>query len=121
MGNNRRAAVIRLAVLDAGVPGGWLLGRNSSAADVASPSHQTAGDQGAVCVIAKFGPRWSRSMVPPRTTRGLGSGTIIESRGDSGTDEHVVKGAKSLQGERFDGTKLPAQVAGCDRFDVKHH
>jgi S1-C subfamily serine protease len=56
-------------------------------------------------------------MLSPRTARGLGSGTIIESCGYSGTDDHEVMSAKTLQIELFDGTKLPVQVAGCDPLE----
>jgi S1-C subfamily serine protease len=57
-------------------------------------------------------------MVPTQNgLGGLGSGTIIDSRGYIVTNDHVVTGAKSLQVELFDGTKLPAQLTGLDPLD----
>ena len=57
-------------------------------------------------------------MSARRTARGgLGSGTIIDSRGYIVTNDHVVTGAKSLQVELFDGTRLPAQLTGLDPLD----
>src|SRR2546421_10778473 len=57
-------------------------------------------------------------MSARRTAQGgLGSGTIIDNRGYIVTNDHVVTGAKSLQVELFDGTKLPAQLTGLDPLD----
>lgn len=115
-------AVILIIVLGVGVLGGWLLGRNTSAASVASPtsSPQAAIDLDAVRVnvIAKFRPSVVQINVTTQNGQGsLGSGTIIDSRGYIVTNDHVVTGAKSLQVELFDGTKLPAQLTGLDPLD----
>lgn len=115
-------AVILIIVLGVGVLGGWLLGRNTSAASVASPtsSPQAAIDLDAVRVnvIAKFRPSVVQINVTTQNGQGsLGSGTIIDSRGYIVTNDHVVTGAKSLQVELLDGTKLPAQLTGLDPLD----
>jgi putative serine protease PepD len=117
--------VMLLAVLGVGGIGGWLLGKNTSAASIASPTPtpgtQAAGvDQDAtrVSVIAKFRPSVVQINVATQDGKGgLGSGTIIDSRGYIVTNDHVVTGAKSLQVELFDGTKLPAQLTGLDPLD----
>ena len=115
-------AVILIIVLGVGVLGGWLLGRNTSVATVASPtpSPQTAVDQDAVRVnvISKFRPSVVQINVATQNGQGgLGSGTIIDSRGYIVTNDHVVTGAKTLQVELFDGTKLPARLTGLDPLD----
>jgi S1-C subfamily serine protease len=115
-------AVILIVVLGVGVLGGWLLGRNTSATSVASPtlSSQTGADQDAVRmnVIAQFRPSVVQINVTTQNGQGgLGSGTIIDSRGYIVTNDHVVTGAKSLQVELFDGMKLPAQLTGLDPLD----
>jgi S1-C subfamily serine protease len=107
-----------------GVLGGWLLGRNTSAASVASPTPTptipAGADQDAlrVSVIERFRPAVVQINVTTQAGKGsLGSGTIIDSRGYIVTNDHVVTGAKSLQVELFDGTKLPAQLVGLDPLD----
>src|SRR5947209_3873322 len=112
--------VILIAVLGVGVLGGWLLGRNTSAAGVTSSSPQAGADQDAVRVnvIEKFRPSVVQINVTTQDGKGgLGSGTIIDSRGYIVTNDHVVTGAKSLQVELFDGTKLPAQLTGLNPLD----
>ena len=114
--------IILLIVLGVGVLGGWLLGRNTSAASIVSPSPspQTSFDQDAVrvSVIEKFRPSVVQINVTTQDGKGsLGSGTIIDSSGHIVTNDHVVTGAKSLQVELFDGEKLPAQVTGLDPLD----
>ncbi len=112
--------VILIVVLSVGVLGGWLLGRNTSAAGVSSSSPQAGVDQDAlrVNVIAKFRPSVVQINVATQNGQGgLGSGTIIDSRGYIVTNDHVVTGAKSLQVELFDGTRLPAQLTGLDPLD----
>src|SRR5690348_15086725 len=118
--------IVLIIVLGLGGLGGWLLGRNTSAATVAfptptpTPGQQAATDQDAVRVnaIARFRPSVVQINVATQNGRGgLGSGTIIDSRGYIVTNDHVVTGAKSLQVELFDGTKLPAQLTGLDPLD----
>lgn len=112
--------VILIVVLGVGVLGGWLLGRNTSAASNASPSPQRGADQDTarVSVAEKFRPSVVQINVTTQNGQGgLGSGTIIDSRGYIVTNDHVVTGAKSLQVELFDGTKLSAQLTGLDPLD----
>jgi S1-C subfamily serine protease len=71
-----------------------------------------------VSVIQKFRPSVVQINVTTQNGQGgLGSGTIIDNRGYIVTNNHVVTGAKSLQVELFDGTKLPAQLTGVDPLD----
>ena len=116
--------VILIVVLGVGVLGGWLLGKNTSAASIASPTPTSTTPSGAdqdalrVSVIEKFRPAVVQINVTTQNGQGsLGSGTIIDSRGYIVTNDHVVTGAKSLQVELFDGTKVPAQLTGLDPLD----
>lgn len=112
--------VILIVVLGVGLLGGWALGRNIPATSVASPTAQPGVDQDAVrvSVIEKFRPSVVQINVATQNGQGgLGSGTIIDSRGYIVTNDHVVTGARSLQVELFDGTKLPAQLVGQDPLD----
>jgi S1-C subfamily serine protease len=115
--------VILIVVLGVGVLGGWLLGRNASAASGTStptPTTPAGANQDAlrVSVIQKFRPSVVQINVTTQNGQGgLGSGTIIDNRGYIVTNNHVVTGAKSLQVELFDGTKLPAQLTGVDPLD----
>jgi S1-C subfamily serine protease len=71
-----------------------------------------------VKVIEKFRPSVVQINVTTHNGQGgLGSGTIIDSRGYIVTNDHVVTGATSLQVELFDGTKVPAQLAGLSPLD----
>jgi S1-C subfamily serine protease len=104
--------------------GGWLLARNASttggASSTLTPPTQTGIDQDAlrVKVIEKFRPAVVQINVTTHNGQGgLGSGTIIDSRGYIVTNDHVVTGATSLQVELFDGTKVPAQLTGFSQLD----
>lgn len=114
--------VILLITFGVGGLGGWLLGRSTSAATIASPTPrpQAANDQDAlrVTVISKFRTSVVQiNVIGQNGQGGLGSGTIIDNRGYIVTNDHVVAGAKSIQVELFDGTKLPAQLTGLDPLD----
>jgi S1-C subfamily serine protease len=114
------AGALLIVVLGVGVLGGWLFGRNTSAAGVSAPGSQAGVNQDVerVNVIAKFRPSVVQIDVTTRDGKmGLGSGTIIDSRGYIVTNDHVVTGAKSLQVVLFDGTKLPAQLTGQNPLD----
>jgi S1-C subfamily serine protease len=71
-----------------------------------------------VNVISKFWPSVVQiNVITQNGQGGLGSGTIIDSRGYIVTNNYVVTGAKSLQVELFDGMKLSAQLTGLDPLD----
>jgi serine protease Do len=55
-------------------------------------------------------------MVPnqPRAVEGRGSGFIVDPNGTIVTNNHVVKGAKSVSVQLDDGTELTAKVVGTD-------
>lgn len=116
--------VMLIVALVVGGLGGWLIGRNASAASgpssASTPTALTGDEQDAlrVSVIEKFRPSVVQINVTTQDGKSsLGSGTIIDSRGYIVTNDHVVTGARSLQVELFDGVKLPAQLTGVDPLD----
>lgn len=111
--------VALLIALGVGLLGGWLLGKNATATGVSSPGLRSVVDQDALreSVIANFRPSVVQINATTQQGGGLGSGTIINNQGYIVTNDHVVTGAKSLEVELYDGTKLPAQLTGVDPFD----
>lgn len=109
-------AVVLLLVLGVGVFGGIEIGRNGSTStgvtrEVLGISAQP--EQ----VAAKFTPSVVLISVVTNKGEGLGSGTIIDSRGYIVTNYHVVEGAKQIKVELYDGLLLPAQLTGVDPAD----
>jgi len=51
---------------------------------------------------------------PSRRRQGIGSGVIFDSSGRILTNEHVVRGARSVTVTLADGRRLPAAVVGAD-------
>jgi S1-C subfamily serine protease len=49
--------------------------------------------------------------------KALGSGVIIDPRGYIVTNNHVVRGARTVQVVLYDGTSIPASIAGTDPPD----
>lgn len=83
---------------------------------------QAAADQGEMQGQSPFGPfgfpfgMMPRGMHPqhPRAIEARGSGFIIDPSGIIVTNNHVVKGEKTLTVTLDDGTQLPATVVGTD-------
>src|SRR5690348_17112686 len=65
-----------------------------------------------VAVAASFRRSVVQIDVVTQQGGGLGSGTIIDSRGYIVTNDHVVAGAKQYQVELYDGLKVSAKLTG---------
>ena len=56
---------------------------------------------------------------PSRRRQGIGSGVIFDSSGRILTNEHVIRGARSVTVTLTDGRRLPAAIVGADpRVDI---
>ncbi len=72
-----------------------------------------AGEDGPMMMMPMpFGPGHGQ---PGRTIEARGSGFIVDPSGIVVTNNHVVKGAKSVTVQLDDGTNLPAKVVGRDQ------
>ena len=111
--------VALILVLGAGLLAGWEFGRNNTTSSTSSTSSQSATSQDAAVIATaqEFQPSVVQINVTTEKGSGLGSGTIIDSRGYIVTNYHVIEGAKSITVELYDGTQLPAQLTGVDPFD----
>jgi S1-C subfamily serine protease len=109
-------ALVLLLVLGVGVFGGVELGRNNS-----SGTGTTGGlldlSRQPEQVAANFKPSVVLISVVTKKGEGLGSGTIIDSRGYIVTNYHVVEGATRIGVELYDGLQLPAKLTGVDPAD----
>jgi S1-C subfamily serine protease len=93
----------------------WQIGRNSaSGKGTTTQTGSSAASYSAlpVAVAAAFRQSVVRIDVVTQQGAGLGSGTIIDSRGYIVTNDHVVAGAKQIQVELYDGLTVPAQLTG---------
>ncbi len=111
--------VIALVVLvGIGLFAAFQIGRNSaSGASTTNTTNQplpSAATYNAlpIAVAATFRRSVVQIDVITQQGAGLGSGTIIDSRGYIVTNDHVVAGAKQIQVELYDGLKVPAQLIG---------
>jgi S1-C subfamily serine protease len=68
-------------------------------------------------VVAKVRPTVVQVNVVTASGEGIGSGVILDSRGNIITNNHVITGAKRIQVTLYDGTTLPAQLIGTDPLD----
>jgi S1-C subfamily serine protease len=68
-------------------------------------------------VIARVRPAVVEVKVTTPNGGALGSGVIIDRRGYIVTNNHVVNGAQSISVVLYDGTQVPAQLAGTDPAD----
>ena len=114
---------------------GWQFGRTATISNpTSSNSSNTALQQGNTsstvpaltgnnleavreAVVAKVRPAVVQVNVATGNGNAIGSGVIIDARGYIVTNNHVVNGAQSLEVVLFDGTRLPAQLAGTDAAD----
>jgi S1-C subfamily serine protease len=111
--------VALVLVLGAGLLGGWELGRNNATSSTTSTASKatTSQDAAVIATAEEFQPSVVQINVTTEKGSGLGSGTIIDSRGYIVTNYHVVEGAKSIMVELYDGTQLPGKLTGVDPFD----
>jgi S1-C subfamily serine protease len=111
--------VALILVLGAGLLAGWEFGRNNSTSSTPGTSSQatTSQDAAVIATTQEFQPSVVQINVTTEKGSGLGSGTIIDSRGYIVTNYHVVEGAKSIMVELYDGTQLPAKLTGVDPID----
>ena len=115
----RVVLVVALVLLiGAGLFAAWQIGRNSaSGANTTTSTNQTGSSAASYnalpeAVAATFRQSVVQIDVVTKQGAGLGSGTIIDSRGYIVTNEHVVAGAKRIQVELYDGLTVPAQLTG---------
>jgi S1-C subfamily serine protease len=108
-----------ILVLGAGLLAGWEFGRNNSTSSTPGTTSQatTSQDATVIATAQEFQPSVVQINVTTEKGSGLGSGTIIDSRGYIVTNYHVVAGAKSIMVDLYDGTQLPGQLTGVDPFD----
>ena len=138
-GGLRTGAIIALTLLLAiifatGLFAGWEYGRgtstpavNKSSTGVLQPGTNptvavpplTGNNVEAVreAVIARVRPAVVEVKVTTPNGGALGSGVIIDRRGYIVTNNHVVNGAQSISVVLYDGTQVPAQLAGTDPAD----
>jgi S1-C subfamily serine protease len=123
-GGLRTIAIILLVValilvLGAGLLAGWEFGRNNAPSSTPGTGSQatTSQDAAVIATAQDFQPSVVQINVTTEKGSGLGSGTIIDSRGYIVTNYHVVEGAKSITVDLYDGTQLPGKLTGVDPFD----
>src|SRR6266571_2375679 len=138
-GGLRTGAIIALTLLLAiifatGLFAGWEYGRgtstpavNKSSTGVLQPGTNptvtvpplTGNNVDTVreAVIARVRPAVVEVKVTTPNWGALGSGVIIDRRGYIVTNNHVVNGAQSISVVLYDGTQVPAQLAGTDPAD----
>jgi len=112
----RVALVVALVLLvGIGLFAAWQIGRNSaSGTGTTAQTGQSAAslNEVPVAVAATFRRSVVQIDVVTAQGAGLGSGTIIDSRGYIVTNDHVVAGAKQIKVELYDGLTVPAQLTG---------
>jgi S1-C subfamily serine protease len=120
--------LVLLLVLGIGLFAGWEFGRDTTSktgllpsgnAPAATVPSLTGNNIDAVreAVIAKVKPAVVEVTVTSRNGQALGSGVLIDARGYIITNNHVVNGAQSVHVVLYDGTNVPAQIAGTDASD----
>src|SRR6266567_4395653 len=134
----RTGAIIALTLLLAivfgtGLFAGWQFGRGSAVVAPPATSQLQPGTNQAPtvpslngnnteavreAVIAKVRPAVVQVNVTSQSGSGLGSGVIIDRRGYIVTNNHVVKGAQSIEVVLYDGTSIKnVQLVGTDPAD----
>jgi len=112
--------VVLILVLGVGVFAGWEVGRNISPSSTPSTGSQatTTQDAAQIQTAQEFQPSVVQiNITTAKGGGGLGSGTIIDSRGYIVTNYHVIAGATSIMVELYNGTQLPAHLTGVDPID----
>jgi S1-C subfamily serine protease len=100
---------------------GWEVGKGNAAAPAFTPTVPaltgTTLETVREAVIAKVKPAVVEVNVATSSGKGLGSGVLIDPRGYIVTNNHVVNGAQAVQVVLYDGTSVPASIAGTDAPD----
>jgi S1-C subfamily serine protease len=110
--------VALVLLIGAGLFAAWQIGRNSASGVSTTPSTNQTGPSAASynalpeAVAAAFRQSVVQIDVVTKQGAGLGSGTIIDSRGYMVTNEHVIVGATQIQVELYNGLTVPAQLTG---------
>lgn len=112
----RRLTVLLLALLTLGMGaalGAWVVSRLPGA------RMNTSGGLPAVSstLVAHVRPSVVEIHVRTATMTVVGSGIVLNTRGDIVTNAHVVAGAVRIVVVLSNGTRLPAQVVGADATD----
>jgi S1-C subfamily serine protease len=126
-------ALVLAVVFGTGLFAGWEFGHSSATVTPPAPTSTlqpgsaptvsvppltgTNADAVREAVIAKVRPTVVQVNVTLVNGSGIGSGVIIDKRGYIVTNNHVVSGAQSITVVLYDGTRLPAQLAGTDPTD----
>jgi S1-C subfamily serine protease len=136
-GGVRTGAIIVLTLLLAivfgtGLFAGWEYGRGTSTPTATKSSQLQTGTSPAAtvpaltsnnleavreAVIARVRPAVVEVKVTTSSGGALGSGVVIDKRGYIVTNNHVVDGAQSVNVVLYNGTEVPAQIAGTDPAD----
>jgi len=113
--------VALILALGIGIFAGWAVARSgstSSSTSTGSSSAATEQDTVRINTIQQFQPSVVQiNISTAKGAGGLGSGTIIDSRGYIVTNYHVIAGATGITVELYDGTILPAKLTGIDPLD----
>jgi S1-C subfamily serine protease len=112
--------LVTLLVFGVGLFAGMvLLGNHQSTSTLkASTTTTTTTNQTSQeAAIAKVEPAVVELKVMTRQGEAIGSGVIIDTKGDIVTNDHVVEGAQSLQAVLTDGTTETAQIVGTNTAD----
>jgi S1-C subfamily serine protease len=120
LSNGARVGLVIALVLLIGIGlfAAWQIGRSSASGagstNTTNQTGQSAASFNALpeAVAAAFRQSVVQIDVVTKQGGGLGSGTIIDSRGYIVTNEHVVAGATQIQVELYDGLTVPAQLTG---------
>ena len=111
-------ALVMLFVFGVGLFSGVvLLNKHNSASTTAASTTTTATTSALTeqeAAIAKVEPAVVELQVTTNQGEAIGSGVIIDTNGDIVTNNHVVKGAQSMQVLLSDGTTEKAQLVGTN-------
>jgi S1-C subfamily serine protease len=105
--------LILVAFLVGGIAG-WAVARTNA---VAPALTGTTLEQLRVAVAAKVRPTAVEVIAPVANGKAIGSGELIDARGYIVTNNHVIRGARTVQVVLYDGTNIPATIAGTDPSD----
>ena len=114
-----RATAVAVPVFVLGGFAGWGVGNARSSTTPSSGSTvplaaSTTPDATRIAVVAKVRPSVVQVNVTLAQGAAIGSGVVIDSRGDIVTNNHVVTGQQSIQVVLLNGTKSTAQVVTTD-------